>query len=552
NDIDQWAVRGMLQLVAPTPNSEWEWLLNAHGGQNRSLSAQAQHRGFIPDCVRDVDNNCVIDPDTGTFIPMKVPGRDADGYEDLDGDPFAGDYNLTPDEDLDLWGASLRGIWSAGESYEIRSISAYEWHDRSVIDHTDANPRNSLVIEFNDDGWQFSQQLELHQIWGDELETMVGAYFLMEDLDVNNRFDTPPVKRYSVQQYTQKTRNGSVFGTGTWDFFDDFTMDASVRYSWEYKELDIVSTAIGPGGGTLEAIADVDSELFEGVSGFASFEYRFMDTNSAYVKYTRGWKPGHFNGGAVFTGTIISPVDPETVDSFEGGFRTNWFDGRLELDAAAFFYKYKDMQIFQIQQAAGGIPLFQLINAQEAEVLGVEASLHAEPIEGLKIHYEVGWLDSEYPEFVSSIVLAVPTPPGAPKQTITVTSDYTGNRLLGSPDWSMSGSVEYSIPLTLGLGALVPRFSFSWQDDIFYDPAEGRGTLQDLPDGTIAQEAYWLLNAGLLWRNEGDWLEVSGWVRNILDKAYRVQSFDLSEDFRYVADFYGDPRTYGLTVSLYF
>jgi iron complex outermembrane receptor protein len=292
--------------------------------------------------------------------------------------------------------------------------------------------------------------------------------------------------------------------------------------------------------------------VFDGVSGSASFEYRFMDTNSAYVKYTRGWKPGHFNGGAVFSGTIISPVDPETVDSYEGGFRTNWFDGRLALDAAAFFYKYKDQQIFQIQQSGAGPPLFQLINAQQSEILGVEASLHAEPIEGLTIQYEVGWLDSEYPEFVSTFRVRVPTPPGAPRKTIDIVSDYTGNRLLGSPVWSMSGLVEYSIPLPLNLGELVPRFSFSWQDDIFYDPAEGQGTQVDLPDGTIAQEAYWLLNAGLLWRNAGDWLEISGWVRNILDKAYRVQSFDLSEDFNYVADYYGDPRTYGFTVSLYF
>ena len=100
-------------------------------------------------------------------------------------------------------------------------------------------------------------------MWFDELDTMVGVYFLMEDLDVSNRFDTPSnstLLRYQ-QAYAQKTRNGSVFGTGTWDFFDDFTLDASVRYSWEYKELDIVSTAIGPGGGVRSrAIADVDSE----------------------------------------------------------------------------------------------------------------------------------------------------------------------------------------------------------------------------------------------------------------------------------------------------
>ena len=124
----------------------------------------------------------------------------------------------------------------------------------------------------------------------------------------------------------------------------------------------------------------------------------------------------------------------------------------------------------------------------------------------------------------------------------------------------MSGSVQYEFPLRArdwNLGYLAPRFSFSWRDDAFFDAAEGRGQRQDLPHGTIGQEAYWLLNATLTWRSpdRSGWagLTVTGWIRNILEEKYRVQSSDATDEpFGFVIDVYGPPRTFGITVSASF
>ena len=64
-------------------------------------------------------------------------------------------------------------------------------------------------------------------------------------------------------------------------------------------------------------------------------------------------------------------------------------------------------------------------------------------------------------------------------QFIEDDASYTGNRMVASPEWSMSGSVQYTLATAALLGGdygeLVPRFSFSYRDDVFYDVAEGRG-----------------------------------------------------------------------------
>jgi len=56
-----------------------------------------------------------------------------------------------------------------------------------------------------------------------------------------------------------------------------------------------------------------------------------------------------------------------------------------------------------------------------------------------------------------------------------------------------------------------------------------------------------------MWRSPGERFEISGWVRNITNQKYRVQSFDVTtQPFQFVLDVYGEPRTYGFTVSAYF
>jgi iron complex outermembrane receptor protein len=539
NDVSMWAGRGMLRFMIPAGGSDVELLLNLHGGRSDGLAAQYQHRGFQ---VRQGE---------------KQPGRDGSGYRDTDEDPFAGDYNITDDELLDVWGTSLRGSWAPTDLIEITSITGYEFHDRFILENTDANPRNLLAIEYSDTAWQLSQELEVASYWTDSLDTHAGVYFITEDLDAFNIFDTPRSAINFDQDFWQKTYGLAAFGSAEWDFLSDrFTLGGSIRYNWEYKEFGVLSRAfarIGQGIGQVEVKSGTESDVFTGHSGGVSLTYHLTEERDVYVKYSQGWKPGHFNGGAVYSGQIIEPVRPELVDSYEVGLRSSWFDTLLQVDLTAFYYDYQDLQVFQLEQDSRGFPIFQLVNAEEAEVYGVELDLHASPIEGLDLRYHMSFLESEYGKFGQSIFVPGPRPgPGQPREIKEINIDYSGNRLIGSPVWSLGGAVEYAFPVGR-FGELIPRFSFSWKDKVFFDPAEGKGAQQDLPDDTIAQDAYWQLHAGLMWRSPEQRFEVTGWVRNLTDEHYKVTSFDVTAPpFQFVLDVYGAPRTYGFTASIYF
>jgi iron complex outermembrane receptor protein len=575
NNIDAWAIRGQLLLRLPLGATESEWLLNAHGGQNKGRAFQYQHRGVKFESPFSQKVRC-------------VGCTDSNGYKDSDGDFFAGDYNLDGPEDINLFGTNLKGSWEFGDGYELYSLTAYEWHDLFRIANEDANATYLLETEYEDTAWQFSEQLELRGEWNSLLEFFglaapeigegewtVGGYWLQEDLDVNNFYNSGGTAGVShlTQTYTQETRNFAAYAYSEYRLRPgcslipcDFTLLGGVRYNWEHKDFDtFVCEQTTEICDTL-ALAAQDDETWEGVGGEISLAWNFSDASSLYFKYSHGWKGGHFNGGATSFFDIITGVDPETVDSLEGGLRSFWFDGRLMLNVTGFYYDYRDLQVFILEQTPppGGFPIPKLVNATEATVYGGELDLRAEPVEGLNLTYNFAWVESEYAdfsvEFTEKIRLERPCPtcPRPPPVLAKRTYDYTGNDLIASPRLSMTGSIGYDVPLpgTLfnqGLGTLTPYFSFVWKDDIYFDACEGTGVRCNFPDkGTFGQTAFWLFNAALTWTSESERFALSGWVHNFLDEHYKTQNFDLSQGLGVILDAYADPRTYGMTFTMSF
>ncbi len=61
------------------------------------------------------------------------------------------------------------------------------------------------------------------------------------------------------------------------------------------------------------------------------------------------------------------------------------------------------------------------------------------------------------------------------------------------------------------------------------------------------------MGASLGWWSADERYQVSGWVRNLTYEAYLTQTFDLSGPaMKTILEVYGDPRTYGITVGIYF
>jgi len=345
----------------------------------------------------------------------------------------------------------------------------------------------------------------------------------------------------------------------------DFTLVAGLRYNWEHKSFvtNVIETPLE--GITRETLEGEDATVWAGPSGELSLAWNYSEDSNLYIKYARGWKGGHFNGGATSIFDIITGVDPEIVDSYEAGLRSIWFEERLNFNLTGFYYDYQDLQVFIIEQTPLGYPIPKLVNASDATVYGIELDLTSEPIPGLYLTFNAAWVESEYEEFVVGLSQKIQRPrpcprcpPPDPKFVwIFRKFDYTGNTLIASPNFSMTGSIEYDIPLPgqvagRGLGTLTPRFSFSWKDEMLYDACGGRGNRCNFEQGFFGQDAFWLFNAALTWTSENEVLTLTGWVRNFMDERYKSQSWDQSRGLGIILDVWADPRTYGITGTLAF
>jgi iron complex outermembrane receptor protein len=93
-----------------------------------------------------------------------------------------------------------------------------------------------------------------------------------------------------------------------------------------------------------------------------------------YLKYATGFKGGGFSPRPS-TELQTDPFDPEYLDTFEIGAKSELADRRVRLNGALFFSKYDDQQTFAQQLDASGANWFRTMNAGKAEMLGAELEL---------------------------------------------------------------------------------------------------------------------------------------------------------------------------------
>jgi len=541
NDMDNWAARGIIRLQ---PMSDMDWTLNVYGGLNRSGALQFQKLGTNPLSgfpeTRDRNNYWDADLPSRLVTPTL---RQPTAKSPLDGDPYAGDYNRTGHEDVDLFGSILTGTWDLG-NFELKSITGYAKNKRNTQGNEDANPFVLLQIDWGNKAWQATQDFRIKWDPGNDLTLEAGVWGLYEKLDVANTFQFTQ-NTLLDQTIDQSDRAYAFYGIGSYYFSDHFWVEGGARYNWDKKDFKI-SSVLGP---TPVGAGD-EAKAWTGPGADLSFNYSPLDDVTLYLKYARGFKSGQFNGAAVLSSDLasIKPVNPESTDSFELGLKSYWWDQRLLMNWALFYTRYNNQQVFQLSTGRGSLPTPELINANDSVIYGMELETRFTPSEWLQVFSSFGLLESEYLDFTNQLELA---DPANPQGTITKTTNYSGNRLLNSPEFAWSGYVEPKLPIGR-FGYLVPRFDWSFKSKVYYDPNLGQGILGDFPKGTIGQDDLWILNARLAFRTPDEKIEVAGWVRNLTNEAYIVDAFDVSQSFASLWYVIGTPRFYGLSVSYTF
>lgn len=462
-----------------------------------------------------------------------------------------------------------------GSGLLVRSITAYRKDDSSGPIDFEALPTVDVDVPGLYANKQFSQELQLLVERG-PLNGLFGFYYL--DADARTAFD--------VRAYTTGALLGlpaltlgtdSRIGTKTWAAFADFTYDiseqlslsAGLRYTSDKRKGDIVRKTYILGGSPDfggdapfdEGIAIVTTSNFHekrkdtAFTPRASVSYKPNANHNIYLSYSRGFKGGGFDPrGQTSQSTDQTPegifeyiaFEPETVDSFELGWKGSAIDRRLQWAIAAFNADYKDVQIpASVPCVNNGIPTFCGLtsNAGKARFRGleVETSLRAAdnflaPGGRLNIAGTLGYLDAKFQEFVS--VVAFDEDTGLPIAPVEVdVADY--RKVQNTPKWTASGTLDYTVPISSGQLTFNSTLSYRSASQQFEIAIPG-----------LDQGAFALWDANLVWRSQGSRWTLGLHAKNLTNKRYIAGGYNFFLQNPYTGEFILPNGTPGLASAV--
>ncbi len=444
----------------------------------------------------------------------------------------------------------------------LRSITAYREDDSKTPIDFDALPTVDVDVPGLYANEQFSQELQLVVERG-PLNGLVGAYYLKAD--ARTAFD--------VRAYTTGALLGlpaltlgtdSEIGTKTWAAFADFTYDiseqfglsAGLRYTSDRRTGDIVrKTYIAGGSPDFGGDAPFDVGIpVATTSNFhrkrkdtaftprASVSYKPTEDHNIYLSYSRGFKGGGFDPrGQTSQSPVQTPegifeyiaFEPETVDSYELGWKGQAIERRLQWAIALFNADYKDVQIpASVPCVNAGIPTFCGLtsNAGKARFRGLEVETNlragndlAVPGDRLNLAATLGYLDAKFREFVS--VVAFDENTGLPIAPVEVdVADY--RKVQNTPKWTASGTVDYTVPVWSGRLNINSTLSYRSSSQQFEIAIPG-----------LDQGGFALWDANLLWRSDDSRWQLGVHGKNLTDKHYITGGYNFFLQNPYTGDF---------------
>jgi iron complex outermembrane receptor protein len=343
-----------------------------------------------------------------------------------------------------------------------------------------------------------------------------------------------PLRRYAYGTSTNKSESYAAFGQVDWQINEQFKFTGGLRVTRDEKTafegarlfclytatcpvsrvngrpVDVTAVA-SPGFTTINGVAVTDESVVGGVAGIytdpitglrhrllkqdwsavtgtAGLDWKPDDDTLAYVKYSKGYKAGGFDSGTTTLQTFVT-TDKEIIDAYEVGVKKT-FDGRLQLNASAFYYDYKDIQVpLSFFNETLSTNQTRFVNVPKAENYGIELEAVWQPIDNLQILANYSHLSAKIKEGVFSpdpddplalqpgAKLAPSTAQAAnaciPGRTppacsllVNVNQDLTGARLPSSTPHRFTINVNYT--WELAAGDLSVSTNYVWRDETYY------------------------------------------------------------------------------------
>jgi|TARA_R100000501_G_scaffold17919_3_gene35031 iron complex outermembrane receptor protein len=495
NDLEDMKSRGVRGQILVPLGGIGEWLVRA------DWSRQSGAFGAYPKLIRPTGNP-VDDAILGDFDKVSM---DRDNHTVLE------NYGGSSDLSFDL-----------GSGIELRYLTGYREFRGSIIADADASSTDMLLNQLRPiRQHQFSQELTLTGD-SDTLNWVVGGYYFREKNREPLTLTLFPFGASHIQRPELKARSYAFFGQAEYNFTDQLSLVAGLRYTKERKRY-FLSDYFTASTDTDPDVAE-DGFVLAGVPGLPDpfivdtsrtddaltpkfgINYTPNDDVLLYVSATRGFKSGGYDYGASNAADASAGYGPEKLWSYEAGLKSDLLDRRLRLNLTGFYYDYTDLQVQSYVQIGASFGA-RTENAATARVKGIEAEIVGRPVNGLELTANIAYLDAKYRDYPDAFV------------TTFGNFDASGKRLNNAPEWSATLGGSYTFDLA-DSGEIAIGADTHVQSAVYFTAAnDGIGGVSNYPE---QQGSYGTVNARLGWTSaDGIWrAQLIG--TNLFDRDYIV------------------------------
>jgi outer membrane receptor protein involved in Fe transport len=550
--------------------------LNINGWRDTSDTVAPQMYGIQP--LLD------FDPDgAGPLDPISLLNPDYAAYDFAPDNPHYADWSTgrtRPRATRSQYQGALRADLDVTDAITLTSITSYTKYNQDQVVDLDGTDIEDYGFRLIGSIRSFNQELRLAGTSG-TFNWVLGANYersrTFEDqyqFYLQSSVAAAQLSETSREDALGHKRNMAVFVSGDYKIAENLTLKAGVRYTKAKADFNICNFDSGDGtvnatisylysllhGGAFPVGFDIgDCATLDPAKGFEPSNY-FGKLNEdsvswrvgvdykpnrdllLYATVAKGYKSGAWPTSGALVLTTYDSVKQESLLDYEVGFKAQLADRKVSLNGAAFYYDYRDKQIFgrYIDPYLG--VLNRLANIPKSRVMGAELELNALPMEGLSINAGVTYLDAKITKY-SGVNAG------------GLEANFAGAKMPFTSKWQYIAGFDYKVPTNGGIrpffGATVSgRSKMTSVIGNVRGLVPNAGARYKVPlDRVFDLPSYSMFDLRVGIEPENEAWKLTLWGRNITNELSVTNVISTNDA---VGRYTGMPATYGATFAYKF
>lgn len=432
-----------------------------------------------------------------------------------------------------VYGANLRV--EQGLSFaKLTSITSYTHSYEDSIYDGDFLPQKDFVAQGKGPVDVFSQEIQISNKKDSSIDWILGLYYYNNKTSYDSLTFKGPLFQFAPpggdfnSPAQQKIESLAAFAQATVEVAQSLSLTGGIRYTHDDLRGSGQFQLLGPPATPFVSPVPDGHDKIGKVTFKAALAYQFTPDVLGYLSFSRGYKAGNFN---LLTYGSDKPTDPETIDAYEAGFKTELFDRRVRLNGAAFYYKVAHPQVALIK----GQTIF-FSNAGGSEVKGAEFDAEFVIVHGFTARAGATYLDSKYTDYLGAPA-SIPDIVNGGSIPVAGGIDARGNRTPLAAKLTFNLGADLTIPTSVGDVTLTADWYHN--SGYFFEP-----------DNLLRQNAYEMINAQMRWKISPSYA-VRLFGRNLANERIiaGAASYQGPTGFGYVP---AAPRTWGIAFDFDF